>query len=90
MPSTLVGRRHPDMALRAAFSTVSIFEACDDMPQTGDAYSAEEKHRAVAVVRIVRASVLQYGVRQLIEDAIPGSGFYLGLSNVICVRVASV
>ena len=36
-----------------------IFEACDDLPQTGDAYLAEEKHRATAVVRIVLASVLQ-------------------------------
>ena len=45
------------MALRAAFRTGSIFEACDDLLQTGDAYSAEEKHRARAVVRRVLASV---------------------------------
>ena len=36
--STLVGLRHPEMALRAAFRTGSIFEACDDLLQTGDAY----------------------------------------------------
>ena len=44
--STLVGLRHREMALHAAFRTGSIFEACDDLLQTGDAYSAEEKHRA--------------------------------------------
>ena len=55
--STLVGLRHPEMALHAAFRTGSIFEACDDLLQTGDAYSAAEKHRARAVVRIVLASV---------------------------------
>ena len=51
--------RHPEMALQAAFRTGSIFEACDDLLQTGDAYSADEKHRARAVVRIVPASVPQ-------------------------------
>ena len=35
---TLVGLRHPGMALQAAFITGSIFEACDDLLQTGDAY----------------------------------------------------
>ena len=45
------------MALRAAFRTASIFEACDDLLQTGDAYSVEEKHRGRAVMRIVLASV---------------------------------
>ena len=57
--STLVGLRHPEIALQASFRTGSIFEACDDLLQTGDAYSAEEKHRARAVVRIVLASVPQ-------------------------------
>ena len=47
------------MALQAAFRTGSIFEACDDLLQTGDAYSAEEKHRATTVVRIVLVSVPQ-------------------------------
>ena len=55
--STLVGLRHPEIDLQAAFRTGSIFEACDDRLQTGDAYSAEEKHRARTVVRIVMASV---------------------------------
>ena len=44
---------HPEMAPQAAFRTRSIFEACYDLLQTGDAYSAEKKHRARAVVRIV-------------------------------------
>ena len=57
--STLVGLRHPEMALHAAYTTGSIFEACDDLLQTGDTYSAEEKHRARDVVRIVLASVPQ-------------------------------
>ena len=73
------------MALQAAFSTESIFEACDDLSQTGDAYSAEEKHRARAVVRIVLVSV-----RQLLEDAIHRSVFCIGLSNMIFAREASV
>ena len=47
------------IALQAAFRSGSIFEACDDLLQTGDAYSAEEKHGARAVVRIVMASVPQ-------------------------------
>ena len=47
------------MALQAGFRTGSIFEACYDLLQTGDAYSAEEKHRTRAVVRIVLASVPQ-------------------------------
>ena len=44
--STIVGLRHPEMAPQAAFKTGSIFEACDDLLQTGDAYSEDEKHRA--------------------------------------------
>ena len=51
--------RHPEMALQATFRTGSIFEACDDLLETGDGYSAEENHRARAVVRIVLASVPQ-------------------------------
>ena len=50
------------MALQAAFKTGSIFEACDDLLQTEDAYcdySAAEKHRARAAVRIVLESVPQ-------------------------------
>ena len=31
MPSTLVRRRHPEMALPAAFRIGSIFVACDDL-----------------------------------------------------------
>ena len=38
--STLIGLRHPEIALQATLRTGSIFEACDDLPQTGDAYSA--------------------------------------------------
>ena len=57
--STLVGLRHPE-ALQAAFRTGSIIEACDDLLKTGDAYSAAEKHRARAMVRIVMASVPQF------------------------------
>ena len=57
--STLVGLRPPEMALQAAFRTRSVFEACDDLLQTGDTYSAGEKHRARAVGRRVMASVPQ-------------------------------
>ena len=59
MSSTDVGLRHPEMVLKAVFKTGSIFEACVGLLQTRDAYSAEEKHRAGAVVRIVLASVPQ-------------------------------
>ena len=51
--------RHPEMALQAAFRTGSIFEACDDLLQTGNTYSAEEKHRTRAVLGIVLASAPQ-------------------------------
>ena len=57
--STIVGLSHPEMAPQAAFRTGSIFEACDDLLQTGDAYSAEETLRARAVIRIDMASVPQ-------------------------------
>ena len=113
--STLVGLRHLDMAVQAAFRTGSIFEACDDLLQTGDSHSAEEKHGTRAVVRIVLASAPAWrlilsrretqnqgcgadssgvfspiGVRQRLEDAVPGSGVCLGLSNVVFVCEASV
>ena len=64
-PSTLVGLWHPEMALQQRsgkrFRTGFFFEAYYDVLQTGDAYSAEEKHiePARAVVRIVLASVPQ-------------------------------
>ena len=38
--------------LQTSFRTGSICEACDDLPQplqSGDAYSAEEKHRGCGV-----------------------------------------
>ena len=47
MSSTLVGLSHSEMALHAAVRTGSIFDACDDLLQTKDAYSAEEKHRVI-------------------------------------------
>ena len=47
------------MDLHASFRTGSIFEACDDLLQTRDAYSVEEKHRARVVLRIVMMSVPQ-------------------------------
>ena len=47
------------MAIHAAFRTGSIFETCDDLLQTADAYSAEKKHRVKSVLRIVMVSVPQ-------------------------------
>ena len=88
--STLVGLRHPEMAPQAAFRTGSIFEACDDLLQTGDAYSAEEKHRAGVCGTDSSGVCSPIGVRQLLENAVPGSGLCLGLSNVVFVRDASV
>ena len=66
-PSTLVGLRHPEMALQAAFRTGSMFEAWDDLLQIGDAYSAEEEHIARAVVQIVLASVPQLGLANILS-----------------------
>ena len=71
--STLVGLRHPEIALQAAFRTGSIFEACDYLLQTGDAYSAEEKHRARAVVRIVQFNSIQL--------------LYSRLNSIVCIQV---
>ena len=85
--STLVGLRHPEMALQAAFRTGSIFEACDGLLQTGDAYSAKENRGCGADNYGVCSPIV---VRQLLEDAVPGSGLCLGLSNVVFVREASV
>ena len=46
------------MALRAAFRTGSIFEACADLLQTG-AHTQQKRNTARAVVRIVLAAVPQ-------------------------------
>ena len=90
--STLVGLRHPEMALQAAFRTGSIFEACDDLLETGDVYSAAENHRASQGCGADSSSICSpiIGVRQLLEDDVPGSGLCLVLSNVVFVREASV
>ena len=75
------------MALHAVFRSGSIFEACDDLLQTGDAYSAEEKkHRARAVVRIVLASVPQLLViASFLRMIFLAPVVCLGLSNVVFV-----
>ena len=88
--STLVGLRHPEMALQAAFRTGSIFEVCDGRLQTGDAYSAERKTDGKGCGADSSGVCSPIGVRQLLEDAVPGSGLCLGLSNVVFVREASV
>ena len=59
MSSTLVGLRHPVIALQDEFRAGSILGAWADLLHTGDAYSAAEKQSARAVVRIVLASVPQ-------------------------------
>ena len=51
-PSTIVGLRQPEMALQAAYLTGATFEACGDLLQNGDSQSADEKHRAMAVVSV--------------------------------------
>ena len=75
------------MALHAVFRSGSIFKACDDLPKTGDAYSAEEKkHRARAVVRIVLASVPQLLVfASFLRMIFLAPVVCLGLSNVVSV-----
>ena len=80
------------MAPHAVFRTGSIFEACDDLLQAGDAYSEEEKkHKARAVVRIVLAYVTQLLVfasfsRMLLIAPV----FCFCLSNVVFVREGAV
>ena len=58
--STLVGLRHSEMALQAAFTTGSIFDACDDLLQTGDAYSAEDKHIVIGLPQIIICILYMY------------------------------
>ena len=70
------------MALQAAFRAGSIFEACDDLLQTGDAYSAAEKHGARAVVRIVLASVPQLVFANFLRMLFLATGLSLGLSSL--------
>ena len=75
------------MALHAVFRSGSIFKAYDDLLQTGDAYSAEEKkHRARDVVRIVLASVTQLLVfASFLRMLFLARVVCLGLSNVVSV-----
>ena len=87
--STLVGLRYPEMALQATFRTGSFFEACDDLLQTRDAYSADEKHRSRAVVRIVLPSVPQLVFANFLRMLFLAR-LCLGISNVVSVREASV
>ena len=79
--STLVGLRHPEMALQAVSRTGSILEACVDLLQTGDAYSEEEKHRARAVVRIVLAYVPQLVFASFLRILFMAPGFALVLAT---------
>ena len=76
-----------DGSTRSVQVFVSIFEACDDLLQTGDAYSAEEKKpRARAVVRIVLASVPQLLVfASFLRMLFLAPVVCLGLSNVVFV-----
>ena len=75
------------MALHAVFRSGSIFKACDDLLQTGDPYSEEEKkRRARAVVRIVLASVPQLLVfASFLRMLFLATVVCLGLSNVVSV-----
>ncbi len=79
------------MALHAVFRSGSIFEACDDLIRTGDPYSADEKHRARAVVRIVLASVPQLLVfASFLRMIFLARVVCLGLSNVVFVREGAI
>ena len=69
------------MALQAALRTGSIFEACDDPLQTGDAYSTEEKHRARPVVRIVLASAPQLVFANFLKRLFLAPAFVLVLET---------
>ena len=83
------------IALQASFRTGSILAAWADLLQTGDAYSAAEKHRARAVVRIVLASVphlvlasflsIEFLERLKNKEVISFCKFGLGIGDVILV-----
>ena len=51
MSSTLVGLRHPVIALQDEFRAGSILGAWADLLHTGDAYSAAEKQRCERIKR---------------------------------------
>ena len=89
--STIVCQAFGDGSIHAVFRTGLIFEACDDLLQAGDAYSAEEKkHRARAEVRVVLASVPQLLVfASFLRMLFLAPVFCFGLSNVVIVYVHS-
>ncbi|CAI6377874.1 unnamed protein product [Macrosiphum euphorbiae] len=51
--STGVGFKHPVIMRTVSFKAVSICLVCVDLPHTGHAYSATEKHRASAEILTV-------------------------------------
>ena len=78
------------IALQASFRTGSILAAWTDLLQTGDAYSAAEKHRARAVVRIVLASVPHLVLASFLSIEIPRANFSLGIGDVILIGEGAV
>ena len=78
------------MGLQEAFRTGSIFEAGDDLLQTGDSYLSRGETQSQGCGADSSGICSPIGVRQLLEDAVPGSGLCIGLSNGVFVRDASV
>ena len=76
------------MALHASFRSGSIFEACDDLLQTGTRILSRGETRSCGSDSADVCS--RVGVRQFLEDAVPVSGCCLGLRNVTFLREGSV
>lgn len=54
--SYLVGFKHPIIIRPASFMAISTFLVCTEFLHTGQAYSAVEKHSAIADIRNVSGS----------------------------------
>ena len=78
------------MALQAAFRTGSIFEACDEYYPHWAHTTRGEETQSQGCGADSFGICYPVVVRQLLEDAVPESGFCLALSNVFVVREASV
>ena len=78
--------------IRAAIRIGSIIQACDDLPQTGRGrvLNRGEVTQSQGCGADSSGMCSPVGVRQLLEDAIQGSGFCLGLRNVAFVREGTV
>ena len=76
--STVVGLRHPKMAMQAVFRTGSVFGAYAMICSRLRTHTQQWRNRGCGADSSGVCSPV--GVRQLIMDAVPGSGFALVLA----------